>query len=222
MSLRRAPIALRIPISRVRSVTRDEHDVHHADPADEQGDRGHLAEQRGEHAAGFARGFQQRALVEDAEAGFRVFVILWRSSMIDVTSRFGGVEDGFGLRLHGDRVDRADPGERVLHGRDRRHHDAVLVGGAVGALFREHADDFVVAAVDLHRLADGARAAEQFLDDFLADHRDAAVLGDVFGGERAAFGELVAVGGQVGGGGADERGRFEARGAVRRASRRTR
>ena len=31
-----APIALRIPISRVRSVTLDQHDIHHAHAADHQ------------------------------------------------------------------------------------------------------------------------------------------------------------------------------------------
>ena len=111
--------------------------------------------------------------------GSAVSVILCRSSRIWRDLGFGGVERGFGLRLDGDRVDRPEARQRVLHGRDRRHHDVVLVGCAVGALFREHADDFVVAAVDLHVLPDGARAGEQFLHDFLADHRHALVLGDV-------------------------------------------
>src|SRR4029077_10012791 len=47
-----------------------EHYVHDADPADEQRDRGDLAEQRREHAAGGARRFQQRSLVEDLKARF--------------------------------------------------------------------------------------------------------------------------------------------------------
>ena len=109
--------------------------------------------------------------------GSAVSLILWRSSRIVRDLRFGGVERGLGLGLDGDRVDRPDAGERVLHGRDRGHHDVVLVGRAVGALFGEHADDFVVAAVDLHVLPDGACPGEQFLHDFLADHRDAPVLG---------------------------------------------
>ena len=59
-----APTALRIPISRVRSVTRDEHDVHDADPADEQRDRRDRAEQRREHLGARGRGLEDRALVD--------------------------------------------------------------------------------------------------------------------------------------------------------------
>ena len=44
MSRRRAPRARRMPISRVRSVTRGQHDVHDADAADQQRDGGDGAE----------------------------------------------------------------------------------------------------------------------------------------------------------------------------------
>ena len=104
--------------------------------------------------------------------------------------------------MHGDRVDRPRASERILHGRDWCHHNVVLVGRAVGSLFGEHANDFVVTAVDLHVLAHGARAREQFLYYFLADDGDMPVLGDVFSGERGTFGELVSCGREVGGRGA--------------------
>ena len=61
MSLRRTPTALRIPISRVRS-DRDEHDVHHADPVDQQRDRSDFDEQRRKRLAAGRRRLQNRGI----------------------------------------------------------------------------------------------------------------------------------------------------------------
>ncbi len=61
ISLRRAPITLRTPISRVRLGDRHEHDVHYPDAADQQADRG-------DHHHDQANGADQ--LAELADQGF--------------------------------------------------------------------------------------------------------------------------------------------------------
>ncbi len=116
MSRRRAPIALRMPISRVRSVTLTS--MMFITP---------IPPTSSEIAATSPSSVVNTLLVElevsssepwlsTLKPGSAVSLILWRSSRIVRDLRFGGVERGFGLRLHGDRVDRADAGERVLHG----------------------------------------------------------------------------------------------------------
>jgi hypothetical protein len=117
----------------------DEHDVHHADPADEQRDRGDLAEQRGEHAARGAGRFQQRALVEDVEAGFFgvLDLVAFLDDLLDLS--FGCVEadSEFACTVIESIV--PTPVSDVCDGCDRRHHDVVLVAGSVAPLLGEDA-----------------------------------------------------------------------------------
>ncbi len=70
-----------------------------------------------------------------------------------------------GLRLHDDLADAPVAGERVLNRGQRSECDVVLIGGPVRALRRGDADDLVVGAVDLDRGADRILAAEQLADD---------------------------------------------------------
>lgn len=48
MSLRWAPMAFRMPISRVRSVTETSNDIHNADSTDQQRDSGNSSQHKGE------------------------------------------------------------------------------------------------------------------------------------------------------------------------------
>ena len=88
----------------------------------------------------------------------------------------------------------------------------------LGALRGEHADDFEVAAVDLHVLPDRAsRRRTVPARPSGRSRRPACACSRLRSVNAAAFGDLVAVRGQVSRGGADERGRFVAGAAVRRA-----
>src|SRR5688572_20097426 len=61
----------------------------------------------------------------------------------------------------------------VDHGGERRHQDVVLVLEAVRSLLGEEPDDTEADAVELHRLADGVGAlAHQAVHDGDADHGD--------------------------------------------------
>ena len=65
MSRRRAPRARRTPISRVRSLTEGQHDVHDPDAADQQRDRGDRAQHDGEDPLRLARLLQQQLRHDD-------------------------------------------------------------------------------------------------------------------------------------------------------------
>ena len=119
------------------------------------------------------------------------------------------------LGLDDDLVDVPVASERVLHRGQRRDRGVVLVGGPVRSLGRGHADDLEVRAVDLDRLADRIRAAEQLADDGRADHEHAVVVLLVAAREPRALGHRVAARSLVRRRGADERRRLIGRRARR-------
>src|SRR6185312_8731204 len=126
MSPRCAPMALRMPISRVRSVTVTSMDVHDPDAAHEQGDRGDGSQQHRERARRRGDRGQDRARVEDREVGVvGVDVVAVGEDLRDLgRGRVHRVRAG---RLHRDAGQVAVAGEGVLHGGERGDDPVVLV-----------------------------------------------------------------------------------------------
>ena len=90
MRSRRAPIAMRRPISRVRSVTEDQQDIHDADAADQQRDRGDRSQQDFQNAgcsvSSATSAISVRLRTVKSSSAWRASALMrWRRSSVLVT-----------------------------------------------------------------------------------------------------------------------------------------
>ncbi|SPZ16162.1 Uncharacterised protein [Pseudomonas aeruginosa] len=162
-----------------------EHDVHHADPAYQQGDRGDRAEHQRQGVLGLRLGLDHRRVV--GQLVVALAAVQAQHQLVD--GAFGlvhalGVGGGDDHVLGVARAEQADAGSGVGDG------DAVvgiLVAGA-GAFLGEYADDLERHVLDEDVAADRVGAAEQLLAHLVADHRDRG------GGVFVALGEVAALG----------------------------
>ena len=190
MSLRRAPIALRMPISRVRSVTVTSMMFITPMPP--------TSSEIAATAASRTVKVWFDALVVCSSADWLRMLNAARAVGVRVVRREDRGRLGVGVvdRLRRRRLEHdlaqlaALADEQVLRRRQRDDHDVVLVLDAVRALRLEHALDLERRAVELDRLAErvGGRA-EEVLDDGGPDHGDARVLPLVRGGDERALGD---------------------------------
>ena len=168
MSPRRAPIALRMPISRVRSVTLTS--MMFITP---------IPPTSSEIAATQVSSVVKTDSLELEASMIELWLITLIPSLTPVpfVEHLGDLRFGFGDGVLGGRLDRdltqfAVTRERVFDRGDRREDAVVLALRAGGALRFRHPDDLEVDPVHLHRLADGALAGEEFGRHFGADHGD--------------------------------------------------
>ena len=174
MVRRVAPRALRTPISRVRSVTRDQHDVHDADAADHEADAGDADEKDEEAAGERVPKLKQAVRGEDGEVVRLVGADLAAAAQHLADLVF---DRDFVLRvvvLHADPVVE-DLGVDLAEG-EEREVGGVVVGVLAAAedllLLGEDADDGEDVAFDLDFLADGGFLAEELLRGIVAEDDD--------------------------------------------------
>ncbi len=186
----------------------DEHDVHHADAADEEGDARNAAEEHGHHGADGGAGAENFRHVADIE----VIVGIGSEAMAvaEEEGDFGlqGVELGF---VFGTEVDLGE----VIDAEDLHHGGGVgdddLVIGVEPSLITfglQDANDAVVDAFDFDGFSDGVGeiVAEEILGGGGSDDGDAGGFVAVLIGEDAATLNLEFSDGKVGGRGTEETG----------------
>ena len=154
----------------------DEHDVHDADPADEQRDRGDGGEQHREDVVARGGRLQQRGLVEHAE-GRRCRSSECVGVRIDVASALAALTCRR-LRLDDDLAEAAgDARDEVLRRRQRRDRRCRPGPGSRSCPWgRARRRPTKPMPLSLIVWPSGFDAAEQVLDDGLAEHDDARVL----------------------------------------------
>ena len=142
---------------------RHEHDVHDADAADEQRDRGNRREQARHHLGRAAHRLGDLRLVAHGE----IVVCRWRrddaaSRMIDVTLILRRRHLFRGVGADEDLSDAHVAAQTILRRGVRHQHDVVLVLTAgVLSFRRQHADDRERHVADLHLCADGILIRER-------------------------------------------------------------
>ncbi len=199
MSRRRAPRALRRPISLGALGDGDEHDVHDADAADAEGHGSDDAEEKIERGAelhdvggvgdgvptgdGFVVfGIEVVALGEDGADGLE-------GSEVEL-GRAGLEDDAVGVALVAEQTHHVERDEGVFG-------VGAVVGGVLD-LVVEDADDLEDVAFDLDGFADGRVAVEEFLRGVRAEDDDLAMIGEVGGLEVAALVDVEAAHAAVG------------------------
>src|ERR1051326_4284361 len=153
---------------------RDEHDVHDADAADEQGDADDRSHDHGGGGERFGDHLQDLFLREHAEVVFLIFfqVVACAEDLLGLI--FDEVEVGAAAHLEGE-----DEALHVLAAPDRGggaegdENDVVAVLPEGAAFLLHDADDGEAVAVDLDETADRIGAELEFLRDGLSDDADA-------------------------------------------------
>jgi len=165
---------------------RDEHDVHDADPADQQRDRGDSAEKQGQGVGHFGDRGQQILLIRHSKiVGAFVGVVALAEHKrdlfdcrIDYVAVLGlDVYAVLGLDVYRtEHIGAAVPPTAKQTGlgcRDGNQHLIIDAAQPRAALAFENANHRIWLAVDPHLLADCAgRAAEEILSDATSQHDD--------------------------------------------------
>src|SRR6266540_3813293 len=191
---------------------RDQHDVHDPDPADQERDAGHRAEQDRESLSHLGEGGQEVLLALNRE------VVLGRP--VPLSEHLRNLVDHLlrdSLLSHLD-VDNRDvrPATRValgdesgLHRGDRDEHLVILVAEAGPTLGLHHTDHAVigrdtVVEADPNCLADGIVIAEQIRRDVAAKHDYARVSFELRPADELAIGDVRVADRLVAGSGAGD------------------
>ena len=190
MSPRRAPIAMRMPISRVRSVTETSMMFMMPMPPTSSEIAGDAHQQEGQRLLLRLRRRHELVGAADGEVvgatGGDVVPLLKQRGDRRLRARHVvGV-----VNLHLDLADELRVAESLLRGAEGHVDHVVLVGRADRALRLQDADHLESLAVDQHALADGGRAiSEEVLGDGGAEDGDRRIGALVGVGEPGAIRE---------------------------------
>ena len=195
-----------MPISRVRSVTETEHDVHDDDAADDERDESDGG-QHGAEGVGDGRGELDESVVGvELEGVFGAGFVVAGGAHEDTDFVGGGFEPGAGragLDVDGEGLLGA---VGLLVGGEGDADEVILRGAEGAALLFDDADDGVGDAVGAELLAEGLDAGEEVFLDVGADDGDVGGVFFVGGSEVAALGDVeVLEGGHLPGEAADLR-----------------
>ena len=177
MVRRRAPSALRMPISRVRSVTVTIMMLVMPMPPTSRLMPATAPSSTVNVLAVSVRVDSSSAWLRIRNGSLAVFVTLSWVFRIAVTSFWACVDAVGAGGLHDDLAQRAVPGQRRPHRADRGDRDIVRILEAGGALVGEHADHGEQGAADGDLLADRVDRREQVGGDGLTDQHHLAVRG---------------------------------------------